>query len=229
MELASPLPPESNPESDMHRAWFLLLLAGNPFLAADDGSACYGRPLRLFVYDRAGLPPPVLETSLAEVRQIFKKTGLNLESLVCQAIGLPACDVPFDSASIAVRIFSESDSGRWPAPSHTFGLAFVGGPGRLGRFLGVFLEPISRLAAGEGLDLSLLVAHVIAHEIGHLLLGEGHAVGGVMKYPWRRKELTMIQQKSLRFSKHETRRILESAAVRCGSSPPVASLSSPCT
>jgi hypothetical protein len=45
----------------------------------------------------------------------------------------------------------------------------------------VFVNPISRTMAGEPGQVSTVLAHVIAHELGHLLLPEGHSPTGLMR------------------------------------------------
>ena len=53
-----------------------------------------------------------------------------------------------------------------------------------------------------------VLGHMIAHEIGHLLLGlSSHSRTGIMSVPWRSKDLKRAGQDGMRFTKKEARRI----------------------
>ena len=56
------------------------------------------------------------------------------------------------------------------------------GPGRIAY---AFWRPIFDLAAEKAANEGVILGHVIAHELGHLLLGEpGAHSAGVMKHAW---------------------------------------------
>jgi hypothetical protein len=52
-----------------------------------------------------------------------------------------------------------------------------------------------------------IFAYVMAHELGHLLLGPEHVRKGVMEAAWGRRELEMITRHELRFSPNECERM----------------------
>ncbi len=55
----------------------------------------------------------------------------------------------------------------------------------------------------------MILGHLIAHELGHLLLGEGgHSAGtGIMHVPWQTKELERIKRGVMWFLPGQTERI----------------------
>ena len=63
----------------------------------------------------------------------------------------------------------------------------------------VFYERLLRV--GGHCPLPLLLAHVLAHEIGHMLQGtDHHAASGVMKSPWDESDFAQITRRPLSFS-----------------------------
>ena len=66
-----------------------------------------------------------------------------------------------------------------------------------------------RVSGGVGLG------HVIAHELGHLLLGTGqHSAGGVMQGNWRGKQIVLATQRLLQLGPGERVRILHNMQLR---------------
>ena len=55
----------------------------------------------------------------------------------------------------------------------------------------------------------MILGHLMAHELGHLLLGEaGHPAGsGIMHVPWQTKELEQIKQGVMSFLPEQAQRI----------------------
>lgn len=64
-------------------------------------------------------------------------------------------------------------------------------------------------------DSAYFLAHVIAHEIGHILEGfAGHARVGIMKAEWTAEEQAQMRRKSLGFAPLNAERIQHGAADR---------------
>jgi hypothetical protein len=57
------------------------------------------------------------------------------------------------------------------------------------------------------MDSGVLLGYIIAHELGHLLLGPGHAPSGIMRATWDMNDLEAIRQGRLKFSREECARI----------------------
>jgi hypothetical protein len=57
------------------------------------------------------------------------------------------------------------------------------------------------LARGDSSFETLLLGHLMAHEIGHLLLGAGnHSPTGLMRARWQQQELELIRRRTLAFT-----------------------------
>ena len=70
-----------------------------------------------------------------------------------------------------------------------------------------YFKAVQNLAKWQQADPGALLGCVIAHEIGHLLLGPGHTKDGVMRSGWNAHELKALRQRWLRFNQEESARI----------------------
>jgi hypothetical protein len=81
----------------------------------------------------------------------------------------------------------------------------------------VYYQAVEALAATQSAELPQLLGYVIAHELGHLLLGPGHSLQGVMRAAWNRRDVQAIRQGGVRFSPAEGARM---RGVWQGTAPP---------
>jgi hypothetical protein len=81
----------------------------------------------------------------------------------------------------------------------------------------VFYPRIQKVAHGSLAGIDILLGTVIAHEVGHLLLGNlKHSANGIMCGRWKKKELEMAGLQLLLFTNEEASAIrVEAAARRC--------------
>jgi hypothetical protein len=91
-----------------------------------------------------------------------------------------------------------------------YGAAFLGSDGR-GEYADVFFDSIQRLQDEETqVSQAQILGYVIAHELGHLLLGSNaHSSLGVMRPHWSRTELQSISMGRLSFTADQGRQIYE--------------------
>jgi hypothetical protein len=112
-------------------------------------------------------------------------------------------------SAIAVRIIAHTPSSKSDA---AFGVAFLA-PDGTGRYSDVFWKRAQGLHANSNLDLGGILGSVIAHEIGHLLLGSNaHAISGIMRAHWESSELHRIAMGTLMFLPEESKRMHERIA-----------------
>jgi hypothetical protein len=65
-------------------------------------------------------------------------------------------------------------------------------------------------------DPGVLLGFVIAHELGHILLGPGHTPDGVMQAVWGDKQSDALRKRWLKFTKESARRIRQALLARTG-------------
>ncbi len=66
-----------------------------------------------------------------------------------------------------------------------------------------YFQSVQDLAGRHQIDAEVLLGFVIAHELGHLLLGPGHAPDGVMRARWNISELKALRQRWLQFNRSQ--------------------------
>jgi hypothetical protein len=79
----------------------------------------------------------------------------------------------------------------------------------------IFEDRIENLCASGGLDLAVVLGHVIAHELGHVLLESSeHARTGIMQAYWHKKDFDQAAMGLLRFSEPQGAAIRNHGAMR---------------
>jgi hypothetical protein len=76
-----------------------------------------------------------------------------------------------------------------------------------GNMADAYCLAVQSFAEQRHTEPGVLLGFVIAHELGHLLLGPGHTPDGVMQAVWGDKQSDALRQRWLKFSKESTRRI----------------------
>jgi hypothetical protein len=97
---------------------------------------------------------------------------------------------------LAVRIVRQST--HWP--HEVFGLAFLSSEDT-GCYSDVFYDRATELQSAWNVALSDILGNVMAHELGHLLLGSNaHASAGIMQARWKDEEVNRMARGNLLFS-----------------------------
>lgn len=153
-----------------------------------------GQPpaIHLQMDNDADLPAAILKRSQDEVARIFADAGLGVEwtetgqrftvQIVASALGYARASSPV--MGVALR-----------KPS--------------GATAQIFFKQVQDFARTFHVDVSTLLAYVIAHEIGHLLLPRmPHSATGLMKADWDRAWVREATTGSLTFTDAQIKRIL---------------------
>lgn len=162
------------------------------FLAANGAAASHApKPpqqpnlkITLLVYDYAKVAPQSLDASLERVRMIFAETGVAVVPLICSGDHQPEpCRRPPDPLTVILRIV--------PAPGS--------GPRRdimgysTGQCITVAYSGVKAAAEEAGVIDFKVLGCVVAHELGHVLLGpDSHSQRGIMQARYTGDELTRM-------------------------------------
>lgn len=200
----------------MSRAAVLFLAAATPVLFAAEPARlelASEAPVALTVriYDYADVPPTVLQPAVREARRVFSRAGVEVRWAVCAGPSRQKsedCLRVATSLDLRIRILPKSMG--WPG-RHPFGAAVVPSGRGLGVLASVFWNRVKACAVRRDAPTGLLLGHVVAHEVGHLLLGPdshhaGGASGDLMAAAWDR-ELALASRAGLRFREDEARRM----------------------
>lgn len=148
--------------------------------------------IRLQMDDDAEVPVAILKKSQDEVARIFGAVGVGVEWTET-------------APSITVRIVTSAlaYAGR---SSSVMGVALRRPSGATAQ---IFLKQVQDFARTYDGDVSILLAYVIAHEIGHLLLPRmPHSPTGLMKGDWDRTLVREAAAGSLTFTDAQIQRLL---------------------
>jgi hypothetical protein len=157
------------------------------------------------VHNSVRIPAAVLRQAEVEAERIFALSGIQIRWLEC-APGLGAEDPCQRVPGVNEFVVHFVRTGQTSLDS-IFGVAFVGRDGN-GKYCDIFFDRIQETVQSTQTGLGQLLATVIAHELGHLLLGShSHSFFGIMMPHWNLKELQRIAMGELLFSKGEALRM----------------------
>jgi hypothetical protein len=162
-------------------------------------------PLEIYVYNQAAVPQSILSRAEQRVTLILQFSGVQPEWLDCSLAGAGGrdCSGPPAPGSMAVQIVHEPTKMR----DEIFGAAFLGENG-FGSQTDVFYDRINELHREWDIALPELLGHVMAHEIGHLLLGfKAHSATGIMCPIWKEEQLSRAGRGELWFSAEQSKLI----------------------
>jgi hypothetical protein len=154
----------------------------------------------VFVYDDAQISSDVLAPAEQRATLIFVRAGLDLNWVNCPGVNtdhtLSSCDWTGGPDHLVQHIITHVASS---TSDTAFGVAFIG-PDGTGKYCDVFWKRVEELHTSDDVDLAALLGSVMAHEIGHLLLGShAHAISGIMRGHWESSQLHQIAMGTLLF------------------------------
>jgi hypothetical protein len=183
-----------------HTAAVLLTLTIFPSWKAVAANVEKNPQFTVSVYNDARVPALVLESAERRAGSIFAHSSLDVAWLDCTHPGddiAVACNRMDAPGHLALRVISHALS---PMRDVVFGVSFLSSSGA-GKYADVFWDRAEDLHAASDLDLGGILGSVMAHEIGHLLLGSNaHAVSGIMRARWEGEELRRIVMGTLLFN-----------------------------
>ena len=173
----------------------------------------------LRIYDFAGLEPVVLADAKKVTAEIFRKAGVETVWLNCPVDQADCTEEP-ERLQFMLRILSTAMKKDIVA-ENSLGFAVPCHEHDRGCLLYIFYSRISALAGETGIRPGRILGHVMAHELGHGLLGpDAHEGYGVMqaKLPisdlsWKTLYFTSAQSKRIRTELLARNQGLRSAAV----------------
>jgi len=182
-----------------------------PLLFSVAASCLATTQVEIAIHNDARVPESMLTQAAREAARIFQKAGVDSVWIVCQSPNTGAnsssgCLSRVDLAHVSLRVVP------WSAQlgDSIFGLAFLSEKG-VGSYSDVFYPSVEKLRSACDANLSRVLGHVMAHEIGHLLLGpRSHSALGIMQPQWQGEALRRIGMGTLLFTAEQARSMQES-------------------
>lgn len=175
-------------------------------------------PLTIRLYLYVELPADTVTKSMQAAAEALGRSSVDTAWEQCATPTAPhsdpSCGQRADSLVIQLRLHGKADAKKLQAGFDDFGYA-VAPPEGLGVIAGVYVERARRLAHEQGLDLAPVLGHLMAHEIGHLLLGpSSHSRGGIMTRRWKKRELRLAVTGAFEFTPSQSDRMRQQVSVR---------------
>lgn len=146
--------------------------------------------LTVRIYDYAGIAARTLQAASQEAATVLGKAGFETDWRFCEAAQgqVPeTCNQPLQRGELAVRIVPRAKPKNGALGFTECGSAVENSEG-LGAYATLYADCLSTMPSIDGLMPSAMLGHLLAHEIGHLLLrGKDHADKGIMR-PQMREE-----------------------------------------
>jgi hypothetical protein len=148
--------------------------------------------MNIRIYNYGQVPTPLLQAASLEAARIFERAGLASNWEVCRIrenVNIPddpACAAHAGSNDFAVRVVSDTT---YNHPDRSLpdilGYAVIS-PDHVGILATVLFQRVCDLAERSRTDATALLARVMAHEVGHLVIGSNeHARTGIMRAVWK--------------------------------------------
>lgn len=160
------------------------------------------------VYDTAGIASGDRVRALTRAGEILAGADVAIEWRDCspRLFGMhPSCNEAPAKGELIVRMVRGASTN---GTAFALGEAFVNTVTRTGVLATVFVDRIEAFAAQATTDVVSVVGSVVAHEIGHLLLGTNdHADEGLMRPSWTQADLTRNRDTDWLFTKGDVDRV----------------------
>jgi hypothetical protein len=113
----------------------------------------------------------------------------------------PGCQQEMRTTDFVVRLLTASRASRTPVSNEPLGFAQHCPDSGRGCVANIFYAKVDELASLKGGGSARILGHAMAHEVGHLLLGENaHSCSGVMRGVWSLEDLEFMSWSELTFT-----------------------------
>ena len=176
-----------------------------------------GLKVKVSVFNDAQITKGKVATAEKVAAGLFAYAGIRIDWLNCglameTSDETDSCNEAAFPRHLQVRLRQKSLS----LSESTLGLSYLGQDG-IGCHADVFYAGVEPIQRETGLSSEAILGFVIAHELGHLLLGSNsHATAGIMRANWRKPEISAAGKGLLGFSETQAetmRERLENASV----------------
>jgi hypothetical protein len=187
----------------MNRTGWVLAM----FVAAQAAGAAK-LEITLQVHNAARAPEAELRKALAEASWILGQAGVETHWLDCgdsvrDGAELPGCEPRTETGVFVLSIVSQDP--RAPGSGDVLGFAVLAGRGNGAAV--IYSHILSKLKENPQYAEWNIVASVIAHEVGHLLLRSPQHGEGIMKANWGAADFDAMKQRRLKFAPAQARKL----------------------
>lgn len=160
-----------------------------------------GYEVKVSVFNDSQITDGKLARAEKVAAELFAHSGIRIDWMNCGHIAetsreRAACSEAAFPGHLHVRVRQES----LDLKESTLGLSYLGKDG-IGCHADVFYAAIAPIEQQAHLSSETILGLVIAHELGHLLLGsDSHSASGIMRPTWKKEELSAATKGALGFT-----------------------------
>jgi hypothetical protein len=164
--------------------------------------------ITLRVYDYVHVDRRILLAAETEVREILAGAAVSSRWIDCPTShevvnDFPDCQAPPQFNDYVLSIVSGTMAAHLQSSEDTMGAADESINGS--RRAAIFFSRIRSNAGGDAAPTQILLGRVMAHEIGHMLLGpNAHSRTGIMQAAWSLRELSMESRHEMVFTAEQS-------------------------
>ena len=164
--------------------------------------------VKVSMFNDAQISDGKVATAESVAARLFAHAGIRIDWLNCGH----ATETGEETAFCSKAAFPEHFEVRLRQRSRnlnesTLGLSFLGDDG-IGCHADVFYAGVEPIQQEAGLSAEAILGLVIAHELGHLLLGtNSHAARGIMRANWKRQDLSLAGKGMLGFTENQAQKM----------------------
>ncbi len=154
-------------------------------------------------YNHAAIPAADLEAAEREAANIFALAGVDILWVDCgiSPRKRKMCDRVAGRKGSALKLIPESMAAGLPRPAEQFAIAVPS-------MIFVFCQRVQDAVAKAGFSEGRLLGDILAHELGHEVLGEAsHSASGIMKPRLGPGDVALAERGLLRFSDAQARQL----------------------
>ena len=163
--------------------------------------------LTVSIFNDANVPPSVLAEAESRASFVLRRAGLDVSWMDCGAPGSrPSnsdCNAIVFPQHLSLRLVSTHGG----STQDTFGQAYQNAAGE-GAYVVVYFGVLAASKPATAMRPGDLLGLVIAHELGHLLLGlQSHSASGLMSPVWQADEISQASRGRLFFTSAQQEQI----------------------
>ena len=173
-----------------------------------------GQQMNVAVCNLGDVRESVVTGAKAETELVYRSAGVQIVWHGCDAFPPPAGQTQDPWFVIRLRT-DKPPLTVGPASLDVMGKAFVEDAG--GYMADAYFQAVEATSEKHHGDSGVLLGFVMAHELGHLLLGAGHTPDGVMQAAWGQRQMDALRQRWLKFNEENAtriRRVLDTRTAR---------------
>jgi hypothetical protein len=174
-------------------------------------------PVILRTYNTFGVNADELRSAERVVEGLLGSIGIRSTWRTCRIAQRPtepladACMDPVAGNELIVRIVASVDD---DPTAYRLGFSYVDPVRGTGTLATVFADRVATLAATLETAAGVVLGRAVAHEIGHLLMGQAHSANGLMRAIWSNETILADRVDDWAFSAQQASEMRAAAVAR---------------